>query len=56
MGLSKSENWFLKYREQCDEELIDTIQGIVYECWIIKQRIRDALDKNKSYPSYLDTR
>jgi hypothetical protein len=37
MPTSKRGSWFLSYREQMSTELIDTIQGIVYEVWRLRQ-------------------
>lgn len=53
MPVTKKGSWFLNYEKECDPELIATIQGIVYETWNIKNRIRDFKKKNIEPPKYL---
>jgi len=40
MPTTKRGSWFFRYREQMDSELIETIQGLVYEIWLLKQQAR----------------
>lgn len=39
MPTTKAGSWFLNYQEKMDPELIETIHGLIYERWEIKQRI-----------------
>jgi len=53
MPSSKKGSWLLNYREKMDNELIDTIHGIIYELWKIRNRIKELKSKNKVIPKYL---
>lgn len=53
MPVTKKGSWFLKYQDQCDTELIDTIQGTIFEIWKTKQRIRQTIGKGAQPPAYL---
>ena len=56
MGVTRRQTWFLRYEELCDEELIETIHGIIYECWDIKRRMNEAAAKGETAPAYLPAR
>ena len=51
MPTSKSGSWFLSYKEKMDDELIDTIQSLIYERWEIRQRMKT--DNTAYLPAYL---
>lgn len=53
MGVTKKGSWFLNYENKCDLELIEIIQGTIYEIWRIKSRVRDLLVKGMEPPAYL---
>lgn len=53
MPTTKKGSWFLRYEEKSDPELIETIQGIVFEIWKSKARIQDLRENNKEIPGYL---
>lgn len=53
MPQTQKGSWFLHYKEKMDEELIDTIKGIVYEIWHAKERVRKFKSEGKEVPSYL---
>lgn len=53
MPQTQKGSWFLNYKNQMDEELIDTICGTVYEIWKVKQRILEATKSGKQPASYL---
>ena len=53
MPQTQKGSWFLHYREKMDVELIETIQGTIYEIWRTKQRIREMLAAGKPVPGYL---
>jgi hypothetical protein len=42
MPTTKKGSWFFRYRELMDAELIDTIQGLIYEIWKLKQQKQTA--------------
>ena len=46
-------SWFLHYREQMDEELIETIKATVWQIWSTKDRIRKLRAEGKTVPEYL---
>jgi len=53
MPTTKKGSWFLSYREQCDQELIETIQALVYEIWRLRGRLKtetsESLREQLSY-------
>lgn len=53
MPQTQKGSWFLNYKNQMDEELIDTICGTVYEIWKVKQRILEATKAGRQPASYL---
>ncbi|GAP73073.1 hypothetical protein SAMD00024442_6_28 [Candidatus Symbiothrix dinenymphae] len=53
MPTTKKGSWFLKYEKECDPELIATIQGIIFEIWRIKDRIKNDIAAAKTPPAYL---
>lgn len=46
-------SWFLSYREKMDPQLIAAIEGIVYEIFRLKQKIREMQAKGVAPPEYL---
>lgn len=53
MPTTKKGSWFMRYEEKCDDELIQAIQGAVFEIWKTKDRIRTLDKENKPIPDYL---
>ena len=53
MQQTKKGSWFLHYREKMDTELIETIEGTVYEIWRVKERIRTMRAARQPIPKYL---
>jgi hypothetical protein len=53
MPVTKKGSWFLGYESKCDKELIETIQGMVYEIWKVKKRIESDRAAGVSSPAYL---
>lgn len=53
MPQTQKGSWFLNYKNQMDEELINTICGTVYEIWKVKQRILEATKSGRQPASYL---
>ncbi|GHU77218.1 hypothetical protein FACS189414_4160 [Bacteroidia bacterium] len=53
MPTTKKGSWFLKYEKQCDQELIATIQGVIFEIWKTKDRIKKLNAEGKTSPAYL---
>jgi len=41
MPTTKKGSWFLSYEEKCDNELIETIHGIIYEKWRVLAKIKE---------------
>lgn len=52
MPCTKKGSWFLQYEKNMDPELIETIQGTIYEIWRTKQRIAKG-DSPKYLRNYL---
>jgi len=53
MPTTKKGSWFLRYEEKSDPELIQTIQGVVYEIWKTKDRISTLKENREPVPDYL---
>ena len=53
MPTTKKGSWFLDYEKKCDPELIEVIQGTIYEIWRKKKEIAELQAKGKVAPSYL---
>lgn len=53
MPQTQKGSWFLHYRDEMDQELIEVIEGTIYEIWKIKKRIREMRQKGISPPPYL---
>lgn len=53
MPQSKKGSWFLEYEKKMNPELIQAIEGGVYEIWKIKQRILELRAKGEEPPEYL---
>lgn len=53
MPTTKKGSWFLNYKEDCDNELIATIQGIVFEIWRIEKKVTELKSKGTEPPAYL---
>lgn len=39
MPITKKGSWFLKYKDDMDTELVSVIEGIVYQIWILRNKI-----------------
>ena len=53
MPQTQKGSWFLHYREKMNPELIATIEGILYEIWHTRERIKQMKDKDQEPPKYL---
>lgn len=53
MPVTKKGSWFLDYEKKCDPELIEVIQGAVWEIWKTKEKIRKAYESGEEPPAYL---
>lgn len=51
MSLTKKGSWFMNYEQQCDQEMIDVIGGLLLEEYSVKQRMAEP-----DAPSYLSKR
>lgn len=55
MPTTKKGSWFLHYKEQMDEELIETIHGLIYERWEVKQKyLKEKKPTQKKYLREID--
>lgn len=55
MPCTKKGSWFLQYEKNMDSELIDTIQGIIFEIWNVKQKIFVEKNQQPYLQKYLRT-
>lgn len=53
MPVTKKGSWFLDWEKKCDPELIEVIQGTVFEIWKTKEKIRKAIGEGSPVPEYL---
>lgn len=53
MPQTQKGSWFLHYKEKMDTEVIRGIEGLIYEIWKTKERIRKLKKAKKPVPEYL---
>lgn len=53
MPQTKKGSWFLNYEKQMDPEVIETIRGLVYESWRVREKIREFAAKGVAPPPKL---
>lgn len=53
MPQTKKGSWMLHYENKMDHELIQCIEGLVYEIWRLKTRVRNMLKNNIEPPKYI---
>ena len=53
MPTTKKGSWFLRYEEKSDPELVEIIQGVIFEIWKTKDRIKTLNAEKKPVPDYL---
>ena len=53
MPQTQKGSWFLHYKDKMDPELIEAIEGTVYEIWKVKERVRSFKEKGFDVPNYL---
>lgn len=46
-------SWFLHYEKKMDKEVIAAIEGLIYEIWKIKERLKEYRRKGETAPKYL---
>ena len=47
--VTKKGSWFLGYEKMMDKELIKVLEGMVYQIWVTKERMKKAPDKWQHY-------
>ena len=53
MPTTKKGSWFLNYKDECDNELIECIEGLVYEIWKMENKVLDFKKAGTEVPAYL---
>ena len=53
MPQTKKGSWFLHYKEKMDTDVIQAIEGLVYDIWRIKDKIRALKEKGEQVPKHL---
>lgn len=53
MPVTKKGSWFLDYEKKCDPELIEIIQGTIFEIWKTKGKIKALQESGEEIPAYL---
>ena len=46
MPITKKGSWFLNYKDKQDPELVEVIEGLVYQIWRLKQKLLKTPDKH----------
>lgn len=49
MPMTKKGSWFMDYKDECDPDLIATIDGIIYQQWVIRERINREKEQAPAY-------
>ena len=53
MPQTKKGSWFLHYKDKMDTEVIAAIEGLVYDIWRIKDRMKSIKEKGEEVPKHL---
>lgn len=53
MPTTKKGSWFMRYGDKYDPELIEVIQGVIFDIWKTKERIKNLKKDDKPVPKYL---
>lgn len=53
MPQTQKGSWFLHYKDKMDSEVISAIEGLVYDIWKLKERIKQHKDTGDVVPKYL---
>lgn len=53
MPVTKRGSWFMNYEKKADSELIEVIQGTVFEVWKVKKKIKEMVAAGQDVPPYL---
>ena len=50
MPQTQKGSWFLHYKEKMDEEVIRAIEGLVYDIWRLKERMKNIRESGEEVP------
>ena len=53
MPQTKKGSWFLHYKDKMDTDVIQAIEGLVYDIWRIKEKMRNIKNSGKKVPQYM---
>ena len=53
MPQTKKGSWFLHYKDKMDTDVIQAIEGLVYDIWRIKEKMKNIKDSGKKVPQYM---
>lgn len=53
MPVTKKGSWFLEYEKKSDKELLEVIQGTIFEIWKKKKEINEMIAAGRTPPAYL---
>ena len=54
MPITKKGSWFLNYKDKQDPELVEVIEGLVYQIWRLKQKLLKTPDKHEQIQRRID--
>lgn len=54
MPVTKKGSWFLSYKDKQDSELVEVIEGIVFQIWRLKQKLVKSPDKQQQIQRRID--
>lgn len=54
MPVTKKGSWFLSYNDKQDPELVEVIEGIVFQIWRLKQKLVKSPDKQQQIQRRID--
>lgn len=54
MPVTKKGSWFLSYKDKQDPELVEVIEGIVFQIWRLKQKLVKSPDKQQQIQRRID--
>ena len=53
MPITKQGSWFLKYKDEMDPELVEVMEGLVYQIWVVRRRMVKSPERTAYYERQL---
>lgn len=50
MPVTKKGSWFLSYKDKMDKELVQVIEGVIYDIWRLRQKLAKHPERQLPFP------